>query len=91
MAILIKLYGKLRENVEDVGLEKGLPVTYSIEDNSIHFIYDILEKYGINGKELSHIFVNGRYSGIGKEVRDGDRVGLFPKNMALMFVEISRC
>jgi len=91
MAILIKLYGKLRENVKDVGLEKGLPVTYSIEDNSIHFIYDILEKYGINGNELSHIFVNGRYSGIGKEVRDGDRVGLFPKNMALMFVEISGC
>ncbi len=89
MAILLKLYGKLRENVNVVSLEKGLPVTYSVEDKSVRFIYDILEKYGINENELSHIFVNGRYSGIGKEVRDGDRVGLFPKNMALMFAEIT--
>ena len=88
MAILIKLYGKLRENVKDVGLEKGLPVTYKIEDNSIHFVYDIVEKFAISEDELSHIFVNGKYCGIGKEIRNGDRVGLFPKNMALMFAEI---
>jgi len=91
MAILIKLYGNLRENVKDDSLEKGLPITYRVEDDSVHFIYDILEKYGISENELSHIFVNGKYCGIGKGVRDGDRVGLFPKNMALMFVEISRC
>ena len=88
MPILIKLYGKLRENVKDVDLEKGLPVTFNIEDSNVRFVYDILKKYGINENELSHIFVNGKYCGIGKEVRDGDRVGLFPKNMALIFAEI---
>ena len=88
MPILIKLYGKLRENVKDVDLEKGLPVTIKIEDTSIHAVYDILEKFAINEDELSHIFVNGKYCGIGKRVKNGDRVGLFPKNMALMFVEI---
>ena len=88
MPILIKLYGKLRENVNDVDLEKGLPVTFNIEDGSVHFVYDIVEKFGISEGELSLIFVNGKYCGIGKEVKDGDRVGLFPKNMALMFAEI---
>ena len=88
MPMLIKLYGKLRENVKDVDLEKGLPVTFNIEDSNVRFVYDILKKYGINENELSHIFVNGKYCGIGKEVRDGDRVGLFPKNMALTFAEI---
>jgi molybdopterin converting factor small subunit len=88
MPILIKLYGKLRENVKDVDLEKGLPVTIKIEDTSIHAVYDILEKFAINEDELSHIFVNGKYCGIGKRVKNGDRVGLFPKNMALIFVEI---
>jgi len=88
MPILIKLYGKLRENVKDVDLEKGLPVTIKIEDTSIHTVYDILEKFAINEDELSHIFVNGKYCGIGKRVKNGDRVGLFPKNMALIFVEI---
>jgi molybdopterin converting factor small subunit len=88
MSILVKLYGKLRENVKDVDLEKGLPVTLNIEESNVHFVYDIVEKFAISEDELSHIFVNGKYCGIGKEVRDGDRVGLFPKNMALIFAEI---
>ncbi len=88
MSILVKLYGKLRENVKDVDLEKGLPVTLNIEESNVHFVYDIVEKFAISKDDLSHIFVNGKYCGIGKEIRDGDRVGLFPKNMALMFAEI---
>jgi len=88
------LYGKLRENVKDVDLEKRLPVTLKIEESNVHIVNDIVDKFAIREDELSHIFVNGKYCGIGKEVREGDRVGLFPKNMALMFAEIrdkSRC
>jgi len=88
MAILVKLYGNLRENVKDLELERGLPVTLNIKDGSVHFVDDIVKKLAISEGELSHIFVNGKYCGIGKEVKDGDRVGLFPKNMALMFAEI---
>ncbi len=88
MSILLKLYGKLRENIKDVDLKKGLPVTLNIEKSDVHFVYDIVEKFAISEDELSHIFVNGKYCGIGEEVRDGDRVGLFPKNMALIFAEI---
>lgn len=88
MPILVKLYGRLRENVRDVDLEKGLPVTFEVEENDVHFVYDILEKFTINEDELSHIFVNSRYCGIGKSLKNGDRVGLFPKNMALIFAEI---
>ncbi len=88
MPILLKLYGNLRENVKDVDLESGLPVTFNIESGNVHFVYDIVEKFAISEDELSHIFVNSKFCGIGKEVKDGDRVGLFPKNMALMFVEI---
>jgi len=88
MPILIKLYGNLKKNVKDVDLERGLPVTFNIEESNVHFVYDIVEKFAISEDELSHIFVNGKYCGIGKEVKDGDRVGLFPKNMALMFAEI---
>jgi len=88
MSILIKLYGNLREKVKDTDLEKGFPITINIEGNEIHTILDILDKFNIEGNEISHIFVNSKYCGPGKEVRDGDRVGLFPKKMALMFVEI---
>ena len=88
MTILIKIYGKLREYVKVIDLKKGLPVTFNIDRGNVQFVYDIIEKFAISKDELSHIFVNGKYCGIGKEIQDGDRVGLFPKNMALMFVEI---
>ena len=88
MSILIKLYGNLREKVKDTDLEKGLPTTLNIEGNEVSNILDILEKFNIEGNEIGHIFVNGKYCGPGKEVRNGDRVGLFPKKMALIFVEI---
>ncbi len=88
MSILIKLYGNLREKVKDTDLEKGFPITLNVEGNEIHTVLDILDKFNIEDNEISHIFVNGKYCGPGKEVRDGDRVGLFPKKMALMFVEI---
>ena len=78
----------MRENVKDVDLEKGLPVTLKIEESNVHNVNDIVEKFAISGDELSHIFLNGKYCEIGKNIRDGDRVGLFPKNMALMFAEI---
>ncbi|MHA1679050.1 MAG: hypothetical protein ACTSW3_09780 [Promethearchaeota archaeon] len=45
----------------------------------------MLSKLSIEESEVSHIFVNGIYSGKNKKVRDGDRVGLFPKRMALLY------
>ncbi len=88
MSILIKLYGNLREKVKDTDLEIGFPITLNVEGNEIDTVLDILDKFNIEDNEISHIFVNSKYCGPGKEVRDGDRVGLFPKKMALMFVEI---
>ena len=63
-------------------------MTINIKSKGIKNALDILDKFIIEEDEISHIFVNGKYCGPGKEVRDGDRVGLFPKNMSLMFVEI---
>jgi len=88
MSILIKLYGNLRKKVKNTDLEIGFPITLNVEGNEIDTVLDILDKFNIEDNEISHIFVNGTYCGPGKEVRDGDRVGLFPKKMALMFVEI---
>jgi len=88
MSILVKFYGRLREHIDEIDLGVGLPVSYKIEPKLIHSVNDILEKFSISENELSHIFVNGEYSGVEKDVNPGDRVGLFPKNMALIFVEI---
>jgi molybdopterin converting factor small subunit len=86
--ILVKLYGKLKENLEKFELDENLPLSINIDPDEVHSVNDILEKFALNEEELSHIFVNSKYCGINKEVNNGDRVGLFPKNMALLFVEI---
>ena len=49
---------------------------------------DVLNKFNITPDEISHVFVNCKYSGSEKEVKDGDRIGIFPKRMGLIFVEV---
>lgn len=61
-----------------------------ISDKEKLRVSDVMDKLDILESEVSHIFVNGRYSGIGKEVQEGDRVGLFPKNMGIIFAEIPK-
>ena len=78
----------LKENLKKYDLEESLPQSIEIDPGEVQCVNDILEKFAITEEELSHIFVNSRYCGIDKEVNNGDRVGLFPKNMALLFVEI---
>ena len=89
MAVTVKLYGDLRENVKREGFERGLPSTLNIKNNKMDTVFDILEKLKINQSEISHIFVNGKYCSPGKRIREGDRIGLFPKRMALMFVTLN--
>ena len=88
MSITVKLYGKLRERVKKISVEKGFPATLYIEIGDSRSIFDILDKLEIDEKEISHIFLNGVYTGSGTQIKDGDRVGIFPTNMALMFAEI---
>ena len=89
MPIQVKLYGDLKEKIKHERIDIGAPIKLNIEDESIEIVSDILKKLVIRESEISHIFVNGKYSELGKKVRNGDRVGLFPKRMALIFMEIA--
>jgi molybdopterin converting factor small subunit len=85
MAIIVKIFGDLRKEIEGSNVTNSLPLTLHIESDGIQTIADILNKYAIEKDETSHLFVNGTYSGFNKKVKDGDRVGLFPKNMSLLY------
>ncbi len=46
----------------------------------------IVERVGIPMDELGrNIFLNGEYSGLDRRVKDGDRLGIFPDNMQLLY------
>jgi len=91
LSIHVKLYGELKDKLEDSqSYSAGTPSTINFKDNEIEVVSDILKKLNIDGSEISHIFVNGKYCGSGKKLNEGDRIGLFPKNMALNFIEIAK-
>ncbi|MFX1495659.1 MAG: MoaD/ThiS family protein [Promethearchaeota archaeon] len=85
MTILVKFFGNLAKKVLRKESETFSPYNLEIEAEGIELVGDILKKYSIEETETSHIFVNGVYAGFKKRVKDGDRVGLFPKNMGLLY------
>lgn len=85
MTILVKLFGGLIYKISDKGYKKTSPLDINITNEGVEFVSDILKKFKIEKSETSHIFVNGVYAGFRKRVNDGDRVGIFPKNMGLLY------
>ncbi len=85
MTILVKFFGDLRKKVKNHEITDALPLKIQLKSDGIDTIADILKKYAITPEETHHLFVNGVYSGFDKKIHDGDRVGIFPKNMALLY------
>ncbi len=83
MSIQIRLYGDLRKKVQQQSDDDGAPSIINVENEGT--VSDILKILSIEESEVSHIFVDCKYSGISKKIRIGDRVALFPKNMGLLY------
>jgi len=88
MAITVKLYGDLREKFPQINNIGGAPVTLNINFEENTTVFALLSKFNISNDEISHIFINNKYSGMEHQVEDGDRIGIFPKRMGIIFVEI---
>ncbi len=89
MGIILKLYGDLRDKGSPLDNNLGIPCTLSLKLKNIGSVFDILKKFNIELNEISHIFVNGKCCSPRMEVKDGDRIGLFPKRMGLIFLEMT--
>ncbi|MGM0405525.1 MAG: MoaD/ThiS family protein [Thermoplasmatota archaeon] len=84
MSIKVVLYGNLRNVAKNLDETETIG-TVNIEGQSITKISDILEELDIEEKDVSHIFLNRDYSAPERKVEDGDRVALFPRDMALLY------
>ncbi len=84
MPIQVKLFGDLRKKIHQQ-LSGSSSLKLSIPDTNFNTVIDILKKFSIEEDEVSHIFVNGRYSGSKKNVKNGDFISIFPKNMGLLY------
>ena len=88
MSVMVKLYGDLKKKISLDKEHNGLPKTIEIEFDNSRTILEILKKFNIIEKEISHIFVNGNLCSSEKKIKNKDRIGIFPKRMGIMFVEI---
>ena len=83
--IEVHLYGKLRRFSDNQDPTRDSIIYIPINEDDT--IKGIIKLIGIPHEELgSNIFLNGRYSALERKVKDGDRLGLFPDNMAMIIV-----
>ncbi|KKM08793.1 hypothetical protein SY88_22050 [Clostridiales bacterium PH28_bin88] len=81
--IRVYLYGEFRKLAPDTS-----PFGESFIDvpcREGEKIETIISRLGIKRDEVSHIFLNGEYSSAQRHGQAGDRLGLFPKNMSLLY------
>ena len=80
----IHLYGKLRRFARDQ--DRTSPSVASIPWEIDDTIQTIVNRIGIPMADLgSNTFLNGRYATLDAAVQDGDRLGLFPDDMQLLY------
>ena len=84
MMIEVHLYGKLRRFTDNQDPSRDSIVYVSVEEGDT--IEKIVRRISIPFEELgSNIFLNGEYSALERKVADGDRLGIFPDNMQLLY------
>ncbi len=83
MSIQVRLFGSLKDRAQV--LDESGYVGLSEIDADVRTIRDILSVLGLEELEVSHTFLNFEYSDLDADVKDGDRVGIFPRDMALLY------
>ncbi len=82
--IEVHLYGKLRRFTDNQDPTRDSIVWIPGGDGDS--IMDVIEHIGIPREEVgSNIFVNGEYSALQRRVKSGDRLGIFPDDMQLLY------
>ncbi|MDO8691388.1 MAG: MoaD/ThiS family protein [Dehalococcoidia bacterium] len=83
MPIEVHLYGKLRRLARNRRTTAGSIV--NLEYRAGDTIGRALARMGIALEETSNIFLNGELSAWTRLMDDGDRLGIFPDDMALLY------
>lgn len=83
MTLEVRLYGKLRRLAacRQVDAESVVYLEYRPGET----IGQVLSRLGITLEEVSHIFLNGELSAPTRRVANGNRLGIFPADMALLY------
>jgi hypothetical protein len=79
----VYLYGRLRRFAANKEVAGESVVKVSAVDGDT--IESVLRRIGIELAEASNLFLNGEASLPSRRVSDSDRLGVFPRDMALLY------
>lgn len=83
--IEVHLYGGLRHLAPQSGVHRPSVVRVDVAEGTVA---QVIARLGLDPAAVSNVFVNGRYTpgALEQTVRSGDRLGLFPPNMRMLYV-----
>lgn len=81
--VIVYLYGKFREKVPGYTVEGDCVL--QVDTGPEETIASIMERLKILPGEVAHIFLNHQYSTPSRKVRAGDRLAIFPVEMAVLY------
>ncbi len=79
----VHLYGKLRRVADRQETAGDSVARVPIQDGAT--IADVLARLGVPLADTSNLFLNGQLSLPTRAVQPGDRLGVFPNDMALLY------
>lgn len=83
MPVEVWLYGKLRRFAPHK--EAGSNSVVEVEVEAVENIEGALARLGVPWEEVGNVFLNGRLALVEQAVVDGDRLGVFPQDMSLLY------
>jgi hypothetical protein len=83
--IEVHLYGRLRRAAAQSGVHRPSVAWVDMTEGTVA---QVLEALGLDRAEVGNLFINGRYTyaAVDLTVRSGDRVGVFPTDMRMLYV-----
>lgn len=81
--IFVHLFGKFREKVPGYAIDRECVLQMKVKEEET--IASIMQSLEIPPQEVAHLFLNHQYSSLTRKVRDGDRLAIFPIEMAVLY------
>lgn len=82
--ITVRLFGDFKLLAGELDCSGTIGIV-KIEKNDLTKISNVLKELDINKDAVSHIFLNGEYSGLNRSISEGGRLAIFPADMGLLY------